>query len=144
MARDEQAAKISLTIKRPVQVMVIVTEEFKKELSQELQEAADNTQRRIEQMEFQGRRYLADVQRADLNQAMAVRQQLEGEKRKLEQVKKEVQERLEEVSGLEPGSEYPRGALESIVEIKPGDNLLEKLNNAQVIIKDGIVQEIRD
>ena len=28
----------SLTVKRPVQVMVIVTEEFKEELKQELQE----------------------------------------------------------------------------------------------------------
>ena len=134
----------SLTVKRPVQVLAIVTEEFKQELVQELQENVDATQRRLEQMEFQGRRLLADVQRTNLNQAMALRQQLEAEKRKYEDAKKEVMDRLEEVTGLEIGSEFPRGLLESTVEVAEGDNLFEKLGNAQVIIKDGIIQEIRN
>jgi hypothetical protein len=144
MAQSEAGRNHSLTIKRPVQVTVIVTEEFKQELAEELQEAADNTQRRIEQMEFQGRRALADVQRTDLNQAMALRQQLEAEKKKYEALKKEMLDRLEEVKGLQLDSEYPRGTLEGVVEVKAGDNLFDKLSKAQVVIKDGVVQEIRE
>jgi len=144
MGSPEEIRSTSLTLKRPVQVTVIVTEEFKKELGQELQEAADAAQRRAEQMEFQGRRYLADIQRTDLTQAMAVRRQLEGEKQKYEEMRKEVLERMEEVKALEVGSEYPRGTLEGLVEIKAGDNLFQKLTSAQVVIKDGIVEEIRE
>jgi len=144
MAGPEQGAKTGLMIKRPVQVMVVVTEEFKKELVQELNEAAEAAQRRIEQMEFQGRRYLADVQRTNLTQAMALRQQLEAEKKKYEDAKKELLQRIEEIEGLELGSEYPRGTLESEVRIEAGDNLFEKLSSAQVVIKDGVIQEIRD
>jgi hypothetical protein len=134
----------SLVIKRPVQVTVITTENFKQDLLKELQESGDAVQRHIEQMEFQGRRALADLQRTNLNQAMALRQQLEAEKRKYEDMKKELEQRREEVEKLELGEEYPRGTLESEVTINPGDNLFEKLSQAQVIIKDGIVQEIRE
>jgi hypothetical protein len=134
----------SIAVKRPIQVIAIVTEDLKQELMQELQEAADGTQQRIEQMEFQGRRYLADVQRTNLTQAMAVRQQLEKEKTKYEDIKKELQQRMQEVTALEIGSEYARGTLESEVEIAVGDNLFEKLGRAQVVIKDGVIQEIRE
>jgi virulence-associated protein VapD len=134
----------SIAVKRPIQVIAIVTEELKQELMQELQEAADGTQQRIEQMEFQGRRYLADVQRNNLTQAMAVRQQIEKEKTKYEDIKKELQQRMQEVTALELGSEYARGTLESEVQIAEGDNLFEKLGRAQVVIKDGVIQEIRE
>jgi hypothetical protein len=133
----------SLVIKRPVQIIAIVTEDMKKELTAELSEASDQAQRRIEQMEFQGRRYLADIQRTNLTQAMAVRQQLEKEKGRYEDVKKELTERIAEVTGLEIGAEYPRGTVESEVEIATGDNLFEKLSATSIVVKDGIVQEIR-
>lgn len=133
----------SLIIKRPIQIMAIVTEEFKKEIIQELQDASEQAQQRIEQMEFQGRRYLADIQRTDLTQAMAVRKQLEKEKDKYEDVKKELSERMTEILGLELDTEYPRGTLESEVEVQQGDNLFDKLTSTQIVIKDGVIQEIR-
>jgi hypothetical protein len=134
----------SLVIKRPVQIIAIVTEEFKQELTNELQEASTEAQQRIEQMEFQGRRYLADVQRTNITQAMAVRQQLEREKSKYEDVRKELQERIQEIAGLPLGSEYPRGTIESEVEINTGDNLFDKISRTQIVIKDGVIQEIRE
>ncbi|UCH36585.1 MAG: YlqD family protein [Armatimonadota bacterium] len=134
----------NLTVMRPVALRVIVTEQFKQEMDKELQEAADSAQRRLDQIDFQARRVLADLQRADLNQAMQVRQQIEAEKGRQESVKKELLERAEEVRGLELGSEFPRGTIESMIEIKEGDNLYEKLTQAEIVIKDGIVTEIRD
>lgn len=134
----------SVIVKRPIQITVITTETFKQDLLKEIQESVDAVQRHIEQMEFQGRRALADLQRTNLNQAMALRQQLEAEKRKYEDMKKELEQRREEVEKLELGEEYPRGTMESEVEIKVGDNLFEKLSQAQIIIKDGVVQEITE
>ena len=134
----------SLTITRPITLRVIVTEEFKQEMEAELQEAADTTQRRIDQIDFQARRVLADLQRTDLNQAMQVRQQIEAEKDRHESAKKELLERAKQVRELELGSEFPRGTLEGTVEIKEGDNLYDKLAKTEIVIKDGIVVEIRE
>jgi hypothetical protein len=134
----------SVIVKRPIQIIVITTESFKQDLLKEIQESVDAVQRHIEQMEFQGRRALADLQRTNLNQAMALRQQLEAEKRKYEDMKKELEQRREEVEKLELNEEYPRGTMESEVEIKVGDNLFDKLSQAQIIIKDGVVQDIKE
>jgi hypothetical protein len=134
----------SMTITRPIALRVIVTEQFKEEMAKELQEAADTSQRRIDQIDFQARRVLADLQRTDLNQAMQVRQQIEAEKGRQESVKKELLDRAKEVQDLEMGSEFPRGTLEGVVEIAEGDNLYQKLTGAEIVIKDGVVIEIRE
>lgn len=133
----------SLTVKRSVAVIAIVTEKFKEEVVAELREAVDATQQKIDRMEFQARRYLADVQKTDLNQAMAVRQQIEAEKQKHEALKKEFLDKITEIDGLEIGSEYPRGTMEGLGEIQEGDNLAEKLGKAEVVIKDGVITEVR-
>jgi len=134
----------TVTVKRSIAVQVIVTEKFKEELQAELREAAEAAQRRIDQMEFRSRRVLADLQRTDLTQAMSARHQFEAEKRRQEAIKQEILQELEEAGKLEFGTEYPRGTLESTVELKEGDDLLEKLTGCQIVMKDGVVVEIRN
>jgi hypothetical protein len=133
-----------ITVKRAVQLQAIVTDQLKEELVAELQEAADTTQQRIDQIEFQSRRYLAEVQKADLSKAMSLRQQIEAEKQKHELLKKEFLDKITEVQSLDLGAEFPRGTLEGLVELKEGDNLEAKLAGAEVVIKDGIVIEVRE
>lgn len=134
----------TLTVKRSVAVHVIVTDEFKEELKAELRQASETTQQRIDQLEFQSRRFLADLQRSDVTQAMNARRQIEAEKRRQDGIKRDIEEQLAEADKLEIGSEYPRGVLEGVVEIKEGDNLLQKLADSKVVIKDGVVIEIRE
>jgi hypothetical protein len=129
---------------RPISLRVIVTEQFKQEMEKELQEAADTTQRRIDQIDFQARRVLAELQRTDLTQAMQVRQQIEAEKGRQESAKKELLDRVQEVRELAMGSEFPRGTLEGVVDIKEGDNLYDILTGGEIVIKDGVVIEIRE
>ena len=133
-----------LTVKRSISVQVIVTEKFKEELRAELQEAAEATQRRIDQMEFQSRRFLADLQRTDLTQAMGARRQIEAERRRHEGMKQEIKRQLEEAETLEIGSEYPRGTLEGYVELKEGDELFARLGGSQIVVKDGVIVEVRE
>lgn len=52
-------------------------------------------------------------------------------------------DRKTEIEKLTIGSEYPRGTIEGQVEVKVGDNLFEKLAGILLIVKDGIVVEIR-
>jgi len=133
-----------LSVRRSIEVVVIVTEQFKQELKAELQLAAEEAQRRIEQMDVQSRRLLADLQRTDITQAMNARRQVEAERRRGDAVKQDIQRQIEETDKLEIGSEYPRGTLEGVVEVNAGDNLIKKLTGAQVVVKDGVVVEIRE
>jgi len=133
-----------ITVKRSIGVRVIVSEEFKAELNSELQEAATETQRRIEQMEMHSRRLLAELQRSDLSQAMQARKQIEAERQRHDALKQDIQRQLQEVDKLEIGSEYPRGTVEGVVELNQGDDLVEKLSGSQIVIKDGVIVEIRE
>ena len=134
----------SVTVKRSIGVQVIVTEAFREELKAELQSAADEAQRRVEQIELQSRRVLADIQRTDLTQAMNARRQIEAEVRRHEAVKQDIVRQIEETEKLELGSEYSRGTLEGVVELTEGDDLLKRLSGSQVVIKDGVVVEVRE
>jgi hypothetical protein len=133
-----------VSIRRSIEVVVIVTEQFKQELKAELQLAAEEAQRRIEQMDVQSRRLLADLQRTDITQAMSARRQVEAERRRGDAVRQDIQRQIEETDKLEIGSEYPRGTLEGVVEVNVGDNLIKKLTGAQVVVKDGVVIEVRE
>lgn len=134
----------SLKVKRSIAVQVIVTEKFKEELQAELREAAEATQRRIDQMEFRSRRVLADLQRTDLTQAMSARRQFESERRRQEAVRQDLLREMEEAAKLEIGTEYPRGTVEGLVDLAEGDDLVQKLARCQVVVKDGVVVAIRD
>ncbi len=135
---------MGLTVKRSVAVQAIVTEQLKEELKAELQEAIEATQRRIDQMEFQSRRFLADLQRTDLSQAMSARRQIEAERRRQEALVEDLRRQAEEAEKLELGSEFPRGNLEGTVELKEGDDLFQKLSGSQIVIKDGKIIELRE
>jgi len=133
-----------LTVRRSIAIFAIVTEQFREELKAELQEAITATQQRIDQMDFQSRRFLADLQATDLTQAMNARRQIEAEKRRHEALKQELNQQLVEADTLEMGSEFARGTIEGTVEINVGDDLMQKVTGAAMVVKDGAVVAIRE
>ena len=135
---------MGLTVRRSITIVAIVTEQLKEDLRAEFQEAIDTTQRRIDQMEFQSRRFLSDLQSTDLTQAMAARRQIEAEKRRHEALKQELADQINEVEGLELGSEYPRGTVEGLVEVNVGDDLMKQAAGASILMKDGVIIAIRE
>ena len=133
-----------VTVKRSIEVVAIVTEQFKQDLKSELQLAAEEAQRRTDQMELQSRRLLADLQRTDLTQAMSARRQIEAERRRADAVKQDIQRQIEEAEKLEIDSEFPRGTLEGVTELNEGDDLVKKLTGTQILVKDGLIVGIRE
>ena len=133
-----------MKLKRAVTIKTIVTEDFKSKLKDELTGTLTRIDSVIQQLEFQLRRYVPEVAKADIEQAGRLRREIENERQRHEGMKAEVSNRLQEATGLEIGSEYAQGTVEGEVEIAVGDNLLEKLSSAEVIIKDGVVQEIKE
>ncbi|HQK95662.1 MAG TPA: YlqD family protein [Armatimonadota bacterium] len=133
----------SLIVRRPVGILRIVTEDFKSKLIADLKEAAESVEMRIQQIDFQTRGYIEQVQKSDIKRAMALKEQVAAEKRRHESLRGEILERLQEAEALELDSEYEQGHVESEIEIKEGDNITEVLGDAAIVVKDDVVIEIR-
>jgi hypothetical protein len=133
-----------MILKRQILLKAIVTEKLKQDLHESVVEAIKRVEEEQEELERQSRRLMLELQRTDLNRAMAFRQQLDAEKRKRDDLKAALQEQMSEYAGLELGEEITRGTLEGDVEIKVGDNLEQKMGQAEIVVEDDIVKEIRD
>jgi hypothetical protein len=134
----------AVVIKRDVIFRAIVTETLKEQIDEEFKEAIDELDRRITQLDIGARQYVSELQRTNIQQAIAVRQQIETEKRRYQQSKDQLIQRQREVEKLEVGAEIIRGTLESQVELKVGDNLQTALRGVEVVVKDDEVVEIRE
>ena len=133
-----------MILKREILLKAVVTDGLKEELIQSVQDAIQRVEDSQDELDRQSRRLMLELQRTDLNRAMAFRQQLDMEKRKQEDIKAALQEQLKEYQELTLGEEFTRGTLEGQVDIQLGDNIAEKLGMAEILVEDNIVKEIRD
>ena len=133
---------MGITISRPVVIKAVVTESFKRLYIQDLEEAIQRVDAVVQQIDTQIRR--AELERQISPQSRAVRQQLELERARQEATKAELLMRLREAQELELNSEFPQGTVESLVEVSVGDNLFNKIGRTELVVKDGIVLEIRE
>lgn len=133
-----------IILKRNVILRAIVTDGLKAQVGAELQNAADEVDERLAQLDASTRGYITDLQRADLQRAMAVRKQIEAERQKQSDLRDALLERKAEVQQLENGTEVIRGTLESFVEVNLGDDLAVLMGGQEIVTKDDIVIEIRE
>ncbi|MDR7418003.1 MAG: YlqD family protein [Armatimonadota bacterium] len=133
---------MGMTVVRPLVVKAIVTESFKRQYLGELEDTVKRLDSVIAQIDTQIRR--AELERQLSPQVRAFRQQLEVERSRQEAARMELQARLKEAESLELNSEFSQGTIESLVELNVGDNFFTRLARAEVVIKDGIVIEIRE
>lgn len=133
---------MGITLTRPVVIKAIVTESFKRLYIQDLEDALKRVDTLVAQIDTQIRR--TELERQLSPQHRAVRQQLELERARQEGTKAELQMRLREAEGLELNSEFPQGTVESLIEVNIGDNLFNKIGRTEIVIKDGIIMEIRE
>ena len=134
---------MEVTIKRNVILRAVVTPQLREEITQELDQAIEEVDQRVQQIDFSTKPYLTELQRTNLQQAIAVRKQIEAEKQKHTDLKDALMERKAQIGALQDGEEIIRGTLESFAEVKPGDNLAEILAGVEIVVKDEKVVEIR-
>lgn len=138
----------SIKLKRPVAIKAIVTEKFKTEASKEIQQALQNFDLALQQLEFQGKRALTDLDKnPDIPNKEQARQnlqmQIDQQRGQINAQKAELLQRLNMIAQLDMDSEFLQATVDNYVEVNVGDNLYEKMSNTEVIVKDGIVIEIR-
>ena len=134
---------MGVIIKRQVILRSIVTGKLKEQLRDELQRAIDEIDQRVRQIDLRTQPYITELQRSNIQQAMAVRQQIEQEKERQRAAREALLERMKQVEELALGDEVIRGTLESEVEVNEGDNLAEIIGGQEIVTKDDLVVEIR-
>ena len=132
----------TITLQRPVIIKTIVTESFKRLYIADLEEAVKRVDAIMQQIDVQSRRF--DLERQVTPQTRNVRAQLELERQRQEATRLELQARLREAQELQLNSEFVQGSIEGLVQVAVGDNLFDKISRTEVIVKDGIVLEIRE
>jgi len=125
-------------------VKAIVTEAFKANLVKELERAVGNIDKQTSQVEERAKSYLDTLKKKGLNQkASAFKQQINDERAKQAAAKTDLLMKIEEAKKLQENTEFVQGPLEGPVEVAVGDNLYKKVGGAEIIVKDGVIQEIR-
>jgi hypothetical protein len=133
-----------ITLKRTVTIKAIVTEDFKKYLSHELNQSIKELEDKLQAVEDQGKQLISSLNKSGNDQQRdTIEQQIQLERQQQEQAKSDLEKRKEEVKVLELDSEFAQGTIDGFVGIKAGDNLYQKLGALEIIVKDGVVQEIR-
>ena len=133
----------SIVVQRPVVIKAIVTEAFKRLYMAELEDAIKRVDAITQQIDVQVRRFELERQ-VTPQQTRNLRAQLELERQRQEATKIELQARLREAQDLELNTEFSQGTIEGTVEVGVGDNLFDKISRTEIIVKDGIVLEIRE
>lgn len=141
-----EEAKSQLLLKRPVMLKVVVTPRWKEEVQRQLQTQMSQIDTQLQQIDLQGQRAITEIQKQSSPQAT---QQIESVNDQVNQKKSELQERknqslqqLQQIQLLEMEQEVPQGQIDSFFRVEVGDNLVKKMN-VEILVRDGMVEEIR-
>ncbi len=134
----------SIELKRVVMVKAIVTEAFKQNLVKELERAVSNIDTQASQMVERSKSYLESLKKKGMMQkAAAFKHQMTEERTRQAAAKADLTMKIGEAKKLQMGTEFVQGPLEGPVHVALGDNLYKKVGGAEIIVKDGIIQEVR-
>jgi hypothetical protein len=132
-----------LEIRQPVAVKLILTEATKQQIIQEQRRQIEQVMNELEQIDAQGREALQQAMAQGGEFAQAVRQQIEQEKQTREQRREELFQQMQQIQQMELGTEIQNMTVETVVQVKPGDDWSKVLLGSEIIVRDGVIQEIR-
>ncbi|MBV5260578.1 hypothetical protein FLX56_19385 [Synechococcus moorigangaii CMS01] len=137
----------TLTLKRPVNLKVIVTPRWKDEVQQQLQGQIATFDGQLQQLDVQGNRTISELQQQGSTPQVSqqienIQLQVNQKKREILEKKNQVLQQLQQVQNLELDQEFFQGQIDSFAAVKVGDNLVRKLN-IELVVRDGVIEEIR-
>jgi hypothetical protein len=141
--------KNSIRVKRPVKVKTVITDQFKKQAKEEINKEIYLIENQIMQLELQNKQIQDQVNSLSAyygeQTIEQIQEALEDVSRRLVQMselKKELQFQKDNIEHLVLDNVIITGSLENYVELAQGENIYDKFREAEIIIKDGIIQEI--
>jgi len=133
----------SVVLSRPVRIVVIMTPVFRQRFIAEAQAQIANLEENLERLENSGAPEVARQKVADPRQADLIQQQIDAERARLMRRRGEIEWHIKEVEAVPDGAELPYRVYEGPVTLAPGDDFLARMSEAEVVLKDWKVVEIR-
>jgi hypothetical protein len=139
----------TLSIKRSITVRAVVTPRWKEDAERELSNAIANVDGQLSQLEQEGQQLIDEIRRQSANpldprvqdQMASVQDQVATKRAELDEQKRQMLEQQRQVRVLEMEQIVEQGQIESVCEVRVGDNLVEKLQ-AAVLVRDGVIEAI--
>jgi hypothetical protein len=140
--REEQNLEggISLQIIQTVVVKQILTEDSKKKLFDQYEAKKLQLQREKSQLQFEMKR----MEKTKNFSPGALKNQFEKEINKRMEKEKLLEFQIEQLHMLPLGSELKEKEVQAFIEVKIGDSWNERVGQQEIIVKDGIIEEIRE
>lgn len=141
----------TIQLMRQVAVKAIVTENFKAQVAAEINRNLQQIDAELQQLEFKGKRAIADIEKRSPQpmpsevkvQIETIRGQVESEKLRLFQLKEEMTAQQNALNELPVGSVVTQFTVENPVDVRVGENIFQRLEGGEILVKDGVIQEIR-
>ena len=132
-----------LSIRQPVSVKFILTEQTKQQILTEQRRQIEQLTAEMDQIEQQGKLALEQAMTQGGSAAQEVRQQIEQERNQRMEQREQLIQQIQQIQQLELGTELQNMTVETMVDVNVGDDWGSVLMGSEIIIKDGIVHEIR-
>lgn len=138
-----------IKVKRPVTIKTIVTTSFKEDAANELSKEIHLLDNQILQLELQNKQILDQFNNLGINSNTEendqVKDAIDDISQKLQQMtslKQELLSQRDTIQHIALDNLIVTGSLENYVELEIGQNIYETFKGAEIIVKDGIIQEI--
>ncbi len=139
-----------IKVKRPVTIKTIVTSDFKKQAAEELSKEIQLLESQIIQLELQHKQVIDQVNsfntQYEESSSQQVQDALEDIATRLQQmsgIKQELMSQRDTINHIALENVIVTGSLENYVELEIGENIYDKFKQAEILVKDGIIQEIK-
>lgn len=133
----------SITLKRSVLVKVVMTPGFREQIVQEARDAIKRIEDNHQALESAAATQVAQMDPAAQEQGASFSTQIAQERERLSSLRAQLDWRIREIEAVQDGAELPFRAFEGEVTISPGDDFLMKMAQAEIVLRDWQVVEIR-
>lgn len=134
---------ILITIRQPVTIKVVLTEDTKQAWLAELRRLVNSTIAELEELEFRSKQWLRDAEKQGDGAIQAAEVKIEQEKAQRIEQREQLIQQLTQIQQMDVGSEVANGTVETTVDVKVGDSWDAVVQGSEIVIKDGTVVEIR-
>jgi hypothetical protein len=134
---------ILITIRQPVTIKVVLTEDTKQAWLAELRRLVNSTIAELEELEFRSKQWLRDAEKQGEGAIQAAEVKIEQEKAQRIEQREQLIQQLTQIQQMDVGSEVANGTVETTVDVRVGDSWDAIVQGSEIVIKDGAVVEIR-
>lgn len=140
----------SIKVKRPVTIKTVVTQDFKKQANEEINKEIHLLESQIMQLELQNKQIQDQAANYSAmygeESSQQIQQALDEFAQRLQQMsvlKQELQSQRDSINHLALENIVVTGSLENYVELAIGENIYQKFKTAEILVRDGIIEEIK-